>query len=280
MKKSELLSYFNNETDGFDVKGITLVETKASYLWTVKCYLVETKQGTDFYLFDGDTLPLNLYPIQNGLTIDMYYYMHIGLISELCSQSTAHNFILDFLNDFCIFPVLDRRLCEISKDITLNKNASQSSGIANQIRDCYLNLTDYLMNKVRTHNPDFKNDNFTSNLEEFLRMILPGAHSETRRNTINGIAQKGWKLNAELVHKDSVTVFDILISFNTLRLIISIINNLIVGNNMPFNKIKCPNCQSEKNTMVKNSDCKEYEYVCKDCKTHFFVDFDKIIKEL
>lgn len=280
MKKDEILLYFENETDGFKVKNITLVETKASYLWQIKCYLIETEQGTDFYVFDGDTLPVNLYPITNGLTLDACYYMHIGLMTELCSRTTANNFILDFLRDFSIFPVLDRRLSEIEKDITLNKNANQLSGIANQIRDCYLCLTDYLMNRVRTHNPGFKNDNFTDNLGEFLKLIIPGSRSETRRNTINGIAQKGWKLNAELIHKDSVTVFDIMISFNTLRLIISIINNLIVGNNMPFNKVKCPNCQSEENTMVKNSDRKEYEYVCKDCKTHFFVNLDEIVKQI
>lgn len=138
-------------------------------------------------------------------------------MTELCSRSVADNFIVDFLDKYSIFPILDRRITEISADITLNKNASQLSGIANQIRDCYLNLTDYLMNKVRTHNPSFKNDNFTDNLEEFLRIVLPGSQSETRRNTINGIAQKGWKLNSELIHKDSTTVFDILTSLNVLR---------------------------------------------------------------
>lgn len=280
MKPEEILAYFKDETDGFEAKNITLVETKASYLWQIKCYLIETEQGTNFYVFDGDTLPTNLYPVKDDLSLDMHYYMHIGLMTELCSKSVSSNFILKFLKDYSLFPFLDRRLSEIEKDITLDKNASQLSGIANQIRDCYLCLTDYLMNKVRTHNSDFKNDNFTGNLEEFLKLILPGSRSETRRNTINGIAQKGWKLNAELIHKDSVTVFDIMISFNTFRLIISIINNLLVGNNMPFNKVKCPNCQSEKNTMKRNSDRKEYEYVCKDCKTHFFVNLDEIIKEM
>lgn len=280
MKADGILTYFKNETNGYEAKKITLVETKASYLWQIKCYLIETEQGTDFYVFDGDTLPINLYPAIDGLTLDMCYYMHIGFMTELCSKSVANNFILEFLKDFSLFPFLDRRLSEIEKDITLNKNASQLSGIANQIRDCYLCLTDYLMNKVRTHNPDFKNDNFTANLEEFLKLILPGSRSETRRNTINGIAQKGWKLNAELIHKDSVTVFDIMISFNILRLIISIINNLIVGNNMPFNKVKCPNFQSEKITMARNLDLKEYEYVCKDCKTYFFVNLNEIIKEM
>lgn len=280
MKEKEILSYFKNETDGFEAKNIKLIETKESYLWQIKCYLIETKQGTNFYVFDGDTLPINLYPAIEGLTLDMCYYMHIGFMTEICSKSVANNFILVFLQDFSLFPVLDRRLSEIRKDIKLNQNSSQLSGIANQIRDCYLCLTDYLMNRMRTHNPDFKNDNFTSNLEEFLKLILPGSRSETRRNTINGIAQKGWKLNAELIHKDSVTVFDVMISFNTLQLIISIINNLIVGNNMPFNKIKCPNCQSEKSTMARSSNSKEYEYICKDCKTHFFVNLDEIIKEL
>lgn len=80
-------------------------------------------------------------------------------------------------------------------------------------------------------------------------MIMPGKKSETRRNVINGIAPKGWILNSELVHKDSVTLFDICISYNILRLIFSAPSNLLVGDNMPFNKIKCPNCQSEHYSM-------------------------------
>lgn len=94
MKTSKILSYFKNETNGFDVKDIKLVETKASYLWQVKCYLIETEQGTNFYVFDGDTLPLNLYPITNDFTIDMYYYMHIGFMSEICSKTIEKNFML------------------------------------------------------------------------------------------------------------------------------------------------------------------------------------------
>ena len=280
MKKSEIISYFYSETQGFEAKSITLVETKASYLWKIKCYLIETEQDINFYVFDGDVLPINIYPIRENESLDECYYKHIGFMMEWCSRSIENNFILGFLEDYSIFPVLDRRLSEIKEEITLSKNASQLSGIANEIRDCYLNLTDYLMNKVRTNNPDFKNDNFTANLEEFLKIIIPGSQSETRRNTINGIAQKGWKLNSELVHKDSVTVFDILISFNIPQLVASIVSNLLVGNHMPFNKIKCPNCQSEKYTMVKNVMQKDFEYVCKDCKTHYTVLLEDIIKPI
>lgn len=278
MKKSEIEAYFHDETKGLEISKISLVDTKHSYLWQIKCYLIETTQNIRFYLFDGDTLPVNLYPIRENQSLDECYYLHIGLMTELCSRSVADNFIVDFLDKYSIFPILDRRITEISADITLNKNASQLSGIANQIRDCYLNLTDYLMNKVRTQNPSFKNDNFTDNLEEFLRIVIPGSQSETRRNTINGIAQKGWRLNSELIHKDSTTVFDILTSLNVLRLIVSTISNLIVGNNMPFNKIKCPNCQGENYTIVKSCD-KDYEYVCQNCKTHFSVALDDIIKK-
>ena len=279
MKRSEMEAYFYNETKDLDISDITLMDTKHSYLWEIKCYRIETKQNISFYLFDGDTLPVNLYPIREEDSLDECYYMHIGLMTELCSRSVSDNFIVDFLDKYSIFPILDRRITEIRADITLNKNASQLSGIANQIRDCYLTLTDYLMNRVRTQNPSFKNDNFTDNLEEFLRIVIPGSQSETRRSTINGIAKKGWKLNSELIHKDSTTIFDIMTSLNVLKLIISTISNLIVGNNMPFNKIKCPNCQSENYTMVKSSD-KDYRYVCQDCKTQFSVALDEIIKKL
>ena len=169
---------------------------------------------------------------------------------------------------------------EIYEDITLNKNASQLSGLANQIRDCYIILTDYLMNKVRTQNPNFKNDNFKDNLSEFISYVLPGQQSEARRNVINTIAQKGWKLNSELVHKNSITVFDILISYNILQFVVSTVSNIIVGNNMPFNKIKCPKCKGERHTLQQNSDYKDYNYMCEDCGHVFKVSLNDIIKTL
>lgn len=277
MKKIE--SYFYNETSGFKITNISLIDTRASYLDQIKCYFIETDQDIDFYIFDGHILPMNLYPIIKGETLDDCYYKHIGFIAEYCSNTVNNNFILDFIKDFSVFPILDRKLKEISKDITLEKNASQLNGIANQIRNCYLTLTDYLMNKARTNNPNFKKDNFKDNLEEFLKIAIPGPQSETRRNVINGIAQKGWKLNSELVHKDSITVFDILISFNILQFTISTISNLIVGDDMPFNKVRCPVCDGEKFTMLNINKQRDYEYLCKDCKTKFNISPNKIAKK-
>lgn len=276
----EIKEYFYDETRGFEIINIELVDTKASYIDEIECYLITTKQKYNFYVFVGNTLPTNLYPISNMESLDECYYKHIGLMSELCSNSANKNFILDFIKTFYIFPVLDRKMSDISKDITLEKTSSQLSGLANQIRDCYLNLTDYLMNKVRTENPDFKNDNFTDNLKEFLTIILPGKQSETRRNVINSIAQKGWKLNSELVHKDSITIFDIFISFNILQLIVSTVSNIIVGNDMPFNKIKCPNCNGEHYTLCNNSEQKDFECICDFCKTRFNIPLESIRKIL
>lgn len=279
MEHNDIESYFYNETKGFEIERLTLAETKSSYLWTIECYFVETKQKTNFYVFVGDTLPTNLYPIKDSESLNELYYMHIGVMTELCSDSVANNFIKKFIGNYSVFPILDRRFNEIANEIEVKRNSNQLSGIANQIRDCYLTLTDYLMNKVRTTNPEYKNANFTANLEEFLKLIIPGSQSETRRNTINGIAQKGWKFNSELVHKDSVTVFDLLTSFNTIQLITSTISNLLVGNNMPFNKIKCPVCQCEEYTLIKNSG-KELNCICKVCNTHYNVTLENIIREI
>lgn len=60
MKTNEIEAYFYDETEGLEISNISLIETKHSYLWTIKCYLIETKQNIRFYLFDGDTLPVNL----------------------------------------------------------------------------------------------------------------------------------------------------------------------------------------------------------------------------
>lgn len=242
--------------------------------------MIETKQNTNFYVFVGDTLPTNLYPVKKSETLNELYYMHVGLMTELCSNSVSNNFIKHFLGDYYIFPILDRRLNEIKEEISLDKNSNQLSVIANQIRDCYLTLTDYLMNKVRTSNPEYKNANFTANLEEFLKLIIPGNQSETRHNIINGITQKGWKFNSELVHKETITVFDLLTSLNIIQLVTSTISNLLVGNNMLFNKIKCPNCQSEKYSLSKNSSQKELDCICEVFQTHYSVSLENIIMEI
>ena len=209
----------------------------------------------------------------SGISAKYFYYFlqyKRPEIEKAANGSTNQTFL----------PILDRRMQEIAEDITLDKNSNQLSGLSNQIRDCYIVLSDYLMNKVRSQNPNFKNDNFKDNLEEFLKVILPGAPSETRRNVINTIAQKGWKMTAEMVHKDSVTVFDILISFNILQLIVSTISNIVVGNNMPFNKVKCPLCMGEKHTMQQNKDKERYQYICSSCGHAFEVSMDDIIKKL
>ena len=281
MDKNEIEEYFYNETKDFEISEISLVEKRHTYLWTVNCYLIKTKQGHDFYIFDGDTLPTNIYPVYSNLTLDVQYRMHIGCVYELCSRSIEKNFIIDFIGKHCIFPILDRRLYEIGKDIMIGgNNASQLQGIANQIRDCYLTLGHYLMNKTRSEDESYKADDFKHNLEEFLNKILPGNQSEKKRNLINCIAQKGWGFTAELVHKKSVTAFDIMIAYNIFELIVSTICNVIIGNHMPINKIKCPNCLGEEYTMVYSDEKADYEFKCDSCKQVFSVSLDELRKDI
>lgn len=279
LNKDEVREYFYNETEDFEISSMELVETKHSYFDTIDCYRISTVQGFDFYVFTGETTLTNIYPVRNEQTLLELYYLHVGFIAEFSSMAISRNFILDFIKDTSIFPILNRRMHEISQELAPGKNASQLSGLANQIRDCYITLSDYLMNKLRTSNTAFKNDNFKDNLEEFLKIVLPGKQSEVRRNVLNTIAQKGWKLNSELIHKDSVTVFDLLISFNILQLVVSSVSNIIVGNNMPFNKIKCPRCKGENHILQQNSKNAQFEYVCEACNYTFEVSLDEIIKE-
>lgn len=278
--KNFIEQYFYNETKGFKIAKLELVDQKASYFDTVDCYLIETTLGYRFYVFKGNITYTNLYPVREGETLEEVYYKHIGFIAEFTSEITSKNFILDFSKDFYIFPILDRKLAKLYEQITLDKDSSQLMGIANQIRDCYLDLSSYLMDKNKTKNTQFKQDNFKDNFCEFLNLIIPGKKSETRRNTFNGIAKKGWDYNSELVHKDSITIFDIMTSFNILSLIISITSNLLTGNDMPFNKIKCPKCGGEDHKIQKDENSSNYLYNCEFCGNVFEVDLCEIIKNI
>ena len=273
-------TYFYNETKDLKISEIKFLETRASYFSVINCYKITTEQNINFYVFQGDTIPTNLYPIYPEETLHECYYKHIGFMAVYCSDLLNNNFILNFIGKFSLFPIIDRRLDEIMKEIKLGKNSNQLSAVANQIRDCYLYLTDHLINNNISQSTDFKQNNFTDNISEFLSLIIPGKESEIRRNTINGIAKKGWQFNSNLIHKDSITLFDVLISFNILQLLVSTISNLMVGNDMPFNKIKCPNCNSEKHTMCKTQKNKSYSYKCKDCGEIFEVNLQELVKKL
>lgn len=280
MEEIELVKeYFLGETKDFIINDIKLETTKASYVFNTNCYRITTDKGIQFYVFCSDELPWNLYPILNDESLDEYYYKHIGLMIEKFSSAVANNFLLEYIYNNKIFPIIERKILQIEKEIDLSKEAYQLKGLANQIRDCYVDLSSYLMNRKRTENVDFKQDNFKGNYQEFLKRIIPGKESETRRNTINSIADKGWTLISELVHKDSVTVFDLMLALNTFKLVVSITSNLITGEQMPFNKIKCPNCKSEKYTMRTDEDRKEYVYVCTDCNTRYTMNLEEIVKD-
>ena len=56
----EVKEYFENETKGFVVDKIELIEHKESYLFSTNCYQVFTKQNVYFYVFCSDNLPTNL----------------------------------------------------------------------------------------------------------------------------------------------------------------------------------------------------------------------------
>lgn len=271
--------YFYNETTGLEIDELEYRETRTSYFDSIDCFFITTKQEIDFYVFVGNDTLTNLYPVIKGELLEDCYYKHVGYIAEISSDVVGSNFIAEFIKSSTIFPVLNRTMKQIEGEIALDKNSSQLSGIANQIRNCYITLGRFLLTKARSNNPNYKKDDFKSNLEEFLVMVLPGEVSKTRRNTINSIAQKGWTFNSELVHKDSITVFDIMISYNIMQLVVSTISNVIVGNNMPFNKIKCPKCLGENHSMVLDED-KNYSYICEDCGYKFYVSIDQLIKKL
>jgi len=272
--------YFYGETKDFEISNIFFVEQKTSYFDNVNCYLIETKQNVNFYVFTGDVTYTNLYPIKANESLDEVYYKHIGFVAELTSKTVSKNFILDFSKDFCVFPIIDRKMNKICEQITLDKDSMQLKGIANQLRDCYLDLTSYLINKNKTKNPDFKQDNFKDNFSEFLNLIIPGHNSVKRRNTFNAIATKGWDYNSELVHKDSITVFDVMTSLNILTLIVSITSNLLTGNNMPFNRIKCPQCGCESYKMKMDENSNKYLHVCDFCGEIYEVRLIDIVKTI
>lgn len=48
---------------------------------------------------------------------------------------------------------------------------------------------------------------------------------------------------------------------------------------MPFNKIKCPNCQSEHYSMRQDNSREEFVFVCKDCKTKFLSRMEEILRD-
>ena len=278
-KLDKIKNYFYTETKGFEIADIILEDTKSSYLDTIYCYLIKTNKDVDFYIFEGLQTFMNIYP-KKDLSLQECYYIHLGFIAEYTSQIIHNNFIINFIKDYSIFPILDRKLKEVVKDIKLNKSVDELSGIANQIRNCYLNLTDYLLNKNLSHNPEFKKDNFVDNIFEFINFVIPGKKYQRLRSFINALSKKGWEYNSNLIHKDSISVFDIMTSHNILNLLISTISNIIVGNEMPFNKIKCPNCESEKFKMKKIDNETSLQYICKDCKTIYNISIDDIVKKI
>lgn len=81
--------------------------------------------------FYSDKISTSPYLARDSKTLEECYYKRLGLMTELCSNSISNNFILDFLNNNSIFPIIERKISDIAKEIDPTKNSTQLKGIAN-----------------------------------------------------------------------------------------------------------------------------------------------------
>ncbi len=263
-EREKIIKCVEQETEGFEIDDIQLKETKHSYFDTIKIYEVITKSKVNLWVLTGDHTPMNLYPKKEYDTVESIYYTHIGLIANLCSQTVHDYFILKFIKDKSIFPIVDMKLKEIEKDVKIGVSSLKLLSLANMIRETLLSLSNYLCTNELRNDNNIKEGDFKNSMDLFIGNLFPGKTNKSRRSFFKNICNEVWTFNSVLVHKKDLTIYDIFNSINSVKLLTSISNNYLTSLEMPFNKGKCPICESEDYIMLKPSNS-NYNYKCKNC---------------
>lgn len=278
MKKEDIIkNYVKNEFNNSQTLVINFIESKTSYFDQIDIYIVELDNFKIWVLY-GEKIPMNYYPFRSNDTTNLIYYLHIGFMAEYCSKTIHDNFLINFINEYNIFPIVSNKLLEISKKINPSCTALELQAIANMLREILLTISSYVSTENMKKSEDIKNGDYKNSIRIFLNALLPGSENEYRRDYINKTSDTCWNLISILVHKKSINLYDILNAYNLVQLVSSILSNYLTSTIMPFNKVKCPYCHNEKVVMIQNKKVvNQYTFRCKKCKENFIIPIEKFI---
>lgn len=248
----------------------------------VTVWNVRTDTDGAWWVVEGDTVPMNLYP-QDAYYFgtDEVYSFHMGLMLRMQASQEQYN-----PNDYIeaatlgaeIAPQLLRKLKGIAAliDSAIEVEDFQSIGV--QSREVLIELGNHIYAPhMASGQEQPQASNFKKKSEFAIQFYLNGSDNADYRSIIKKLTEATWDYANKITHSSSTTYYEASTCVSLCISLVGIYENVLQKAYDPISKYSCPVCKSKKLTInnfkTDNHGQVETMYLtCDECEHVFFVE--------
>ena len=220
------------------------------YVWNVK-----TDTDGDWWVVEGDTVPMNLYS-QSAYYFgaDEVYSFHMGLMQRMSAAQDEYN-PEDFVNgvtlDAEIAPQLFRKLKSVAALIDTAKEIEDFQAIGVQCRETLIELGNHIYNPMMAGSGEQPQaSNFKRKSELFIQFYLKGSENSDYRNIIKKLTEATWDYANKITHSRSATYYEVSTCVTLCISLVGVYENILQKVFGPLSQYHCSICQSKKLSIV------------------------------
>ncbi|APS29580.1 hypothetical protein ABRP72_09625 [Pectobacterium carotovorum] len=253
-----------------NIKNMQVEQTFNDLGFEVNIWNVRTKNDGNWWVAEGENVPLNLYT-QNEyfFSADEAYSFHLGITQRLqVRHHTDFKHVIDELPlDIDMLRSISRRLN--ASAVSLNSiNAPediQSIGLV-----CRESMVELAAHLYKSHEDilkkeDIKAADFKNICKVIIGLYAAGKRNSSLRKYCRSTIESAWDISAETVHSSNKNFPDAKICLLLTCTAVSLIQNLFLKFIGFDSEIKCPNCHGLNTEIYESEEDSQLHIVCCEC---------------
>lgn len=250
----------------------------------INVWNVKTDVDGDWWVVEGDRVPMNLYP-QGAyyFSADEVYSFHMGIMERMFATSEEYQpdgFVRAITLDNEIAPTLFRKLKNIAALIDIAQEVEDFQAIGVQCREILIELgnTIYYPEMAREEEQP-QASNFKRKAELFIRHYMSGGENSDYRSYIKKMTEATWDYACKITHSQTATFYEASTCVTMTTSLVGIYENVRQKILDILSQYICRNCKSKRLIIVddeSNDDgvVTKLYLLCKECGEITEVLFD------
>lgn len=216
------------------------------FVWNVK-----TDNDGDWWVVEGDEVPMNLYS-QSAYYFgaDEAYSFHMGLMKRMRVEQekfSSEDFVRGVTLGTDIAPQLFRKLKNVAQLIDSAHEVEDFQSIGVQCREILIELGNYIyVPDMATNGEQPQKSNFKQKVELFLQFYLKGSENSDYRSMIKKLTESTWEYACKITHSSKATFYEASSCVMMCTSLIGVCENILQKIYDPVSQYECSSCKSKR----------------------------------
>lgn len=215
----------------------------------VRVWNVKTDTDGSWWVVEGDTVPMNLYP-QDAYYFgaDEVYSFHMGIMERMkVSAYKPENYVNAMTLESDIAPQLFRKLKNIANLIDSAIEIEDFQAIGVQCREILIELGNSIyFTEMAGESEQPQASNFKKKAELFVQFYLAGSDNSDYRSIIKKLTESTWDYANKITHSHNTTFYEASTCVSLCTSLVGVYENIRQKVFDPISQYKCKSCTSKK----------------------------------